>query len=210
MRTETIEGGAAGSANKARLDSAVLDQLYHKARTHNAFLDKEVPDALLNEAVELTVQGPTAANTLPFRVVFVRSPEAKERLKPTLSEGNLAKTIAAPVTAILAYDRKFYDHLPRLFPHADAKAWFVSNEAFADATAHTNGTLQAGYFILALRALGLDAGPMAGFDNAKVDAEFFPDGQFKSNILVNIGYGDHEKLFPRSPRFAPDEVATIL
>jgi len=210
MRNEAIEGGAAGSALKGRLDLAVLDQLYHKARTHNAFLDKEVPDALLKEAVELTVQGPTAANTLPFRVVFVRSAEAKERLKPTLSEGNLAKTMAAPVTAIVAYDRKFYDHLPRLFPHADAKAWFTGSEAFANATAQTNGTLQAGYFILALRALGLDAGPMAGFDNAKVDAEFFSDGQFKSNILVNIGYGDHEKLFPRSPRFAPEEVATIL
>lgn len=210
MRNEVLESGASGSTGKSRLDNGALDQLYHKARTHNAFLDKEVPDALLKEAVELTVQGPTAANTLPFRVIFVRSAEAKERLKPTLSEGNLAKTMAAPVTAILAYDRKFYDHLPRLFPHADAKAWFTGNEAFADATAHTNGTLQAGYFILALRALGLDAGPMAGFDNAKVDAEFFPDGQFKSNILVNIGYGDHEKLFPRSPRFAPDEVATIL
>ncbi len=210
MRNEAIEGGAAGAALKTRLDGAALDQLYHQARTHNAFLDKEVPDALLKEAVELTLQGPTAANTLPFRVVFVRSPEAKERLKPTLSEGNLAKTMAAPVTAILAYDRKFYDHLPRLFPHADAKAWFTGNEAFADATAHTNGTLQAGYFILALRALGLDAGPMAGFDNAKVDAEFFPDGQFKSNVLINIGYGDESKLFPRSPRFSFDQIAKIV
>ena len=210
MRTETLEGGAAGAVSKARLDTAALDQLYHQARTHNAFLNKDVPEALLNEAVGLTVQGPTAANSLPFRVVFVRSPEAKARLEPTLSEGNRAKTMAAPVTAILAYDRKFYDHLPRLFPHADARSWFASNDAFADATARTNGTLQAGYFILALRALGLDAGPMAGFDNAKVDAEFFPDGQFKSNILVNIGYGDHEKLFPRSPRFTADEVASML
>ena len=209
MRTETLEGGAAGAVGKARLDTAALDQLYHQARTHNAFINKDVPDALLNEAVELTVQGPTAANSLPFRVVFVRSPEAKARLEPTLSEGNRAKTIAAPVTAILAYDRKFYDHLPRLFPHADARSWFASNDAFADATARTNGTLQAGYFILALRALGLDAGPMAGFDNAKVDAEFFAGTDVKSNVLINIGFGDTAKLFPRSPRFSFDQIASF-
>jgi 3-hydroxypropanoate dehydrogenase len=140
--------------------------------------------------------------------VFVRSPEAKARLKDALMPGNVDKTMAAPVTAILAYDLKFFDHLPRLFPHADTKPWFDGNEAFAKASAHTNATLQAAYFILALRSLGLDAGPMTGFDNAKLDAEFFPDGQVKSNILVNIGYGDDEKLFPRSPRFQPEEIAS--
>lgn len=209
MRNEAIEGGAAGSAIKGRVDAAVLDQLFYKARTHNAFLDKYVPDALLKEAVDITVQGPTSANQLPLRVVFVRSPEAKARLKDALAPGNVDKTMAAPVTAILAYDLKFFEHLPRLFPHADAKSWFSGNEAFAKASAHTNGTLQAAYFILALRSLGLDAGPMTGFDSAKLDAEFFPDGQFKSNILVNIGYGDDEKLFPRSPRFQPEEIVTF-
>ncbi|GLS22615.1 putative NADH dehydrogenase/NAD(P)H nitroreductase [Labrys miyagiensis] len=209
MRNEAIEGGAAGSAIKGRVDAAVLDQLFYKARTHNAFLDRHVPDALLKEAVDITVQGPTSANQLPLRVVFVRSPEAKARLKDALAPGNVDKTMAAPVTAILAYDLKFFEHLPRLFPHADAKSWFSGNEAFAKVSAHTNGTLQAAYFILALRSLGLDAGPMTGFDSAKLDAEFFPDGQFKSNILVNIGYGDDEKLFPRSPRFQPEEIVTF-
>jgi 3-hydroxypropanoate dehydrogenase len=210
MLTETLDGGSAGVVHKTRIDGSAIDQLFHKGRTFNAFLDKAVPDALLNEAVELAVGGPTAVNSLPFRVVFVRSPEAKARLKPTLAEGNVDKTMVAPVTAIVAYDTKFFEHLPRLFPHADAKAWFSGNEAFANATAEKNGTLQAGYFILALRALGLDAGPMAGFDNAKVDAEFFADGQFKSNILINIGYGDASKLYPRGERFGAGEIATTL
>jgi 3-hydroxypropanoate dehydrogenase len=209
MRNEAIEGGAAGQAVKSRVGTAVLDQLFYKARTHNVFHDRHVPDALLEEAVDIAVQGPTSVNQLPLRVVFVRSPEAKARLKDALAPGNVDKTMAAPVTAILAYDLKFYEHLPRLFPHADAKSWFAGNEAFANASAHTNGTLQAAYFILALRSLGLDAGPMTGFDSAKLDAEFFPDGQFKSNILVNIGYGDDEKLFPRSPRFQPEEIVTF-
>jgi 3-hydroxypropanoate dehydrogenase len=208
MRNEAIEAGAAGSAVSGRIAAPVLDQLFYKARTHNVFLDREVPEALLDEAVDITLQGPTSVNQLPLRVVFVRSPEAKARLKDALMPGNLDKTMAAPVTAILAYDLKFYEHLPRLFPHADAKAWFEGNDAFAKASAHTNATLQAAYFIMALRSLGLDAGPMTGFDNAKLDAEFFPDGQVKSNILVNIGYGDHAKLFPRSPRFRPEEIAT--
>ncbi|MDQ0396463.1 malonic semialdehyde reductase [Labrys monachus] len=210
MRAETIGGGATGPATPSRLEPAALDRIFHKGRTYNAFLDRPVPDALLHEAVELAVQGPTALNSLPLRVVFLRSAAAKARLEPALAEGNRAKTMAAPVTAILAYDLKFYDHLPRLFPHVDARARFAGSEAAATATARTSGTLQAGYFILALRSLGLDAGPMGGFDNAKVDAEFFADGRFRSNILVNIGYGNPEGLHPRGPRFAPQEIAEIL
>ena len=152
----------------------------------------------------------TSANTSPLRIVFVRSPEAKARLKGALAPGNVDKTMAAPVTAILGHDTKFYDLLPRLFPHADAKAWFVGNEVFANDTAYKNGTLQLAYFILALRAVGLDTGPMSGFDNASVDAEFFPGGQIKSNVLVNIGYGDPAKLFPRSPRLEFAEIATYV
>jgi 3-hydroxypropanoate dehydrogenase len=192
------------------LYSQALDQLFHKARTHNGWRPIDVPDALLEKAVELAKMGPTSANTSPLRIVFIRSPEAKLRLKPTLMPANVDKTMAAPVTAIMGYDTKFYEQLPRLFPHADAKAWFVGNEAFANDTAYKNGTLQVAYFILALRAVGLDTGPMTGFDNAAVDAEFFPGGQVKSNVLINIGYGDTGKLFPRSPRLAYGEIASTI
>jgi 3-hydroxypropanoate dehydrogenase len=193
-----------------KIDSKALDQLFRDARTHNGWRPIDVPDTLLEEAVELAKMGPTSANVSPLRIVFVRSPEAKARLKPTLMAGNVDKTMAAPVTAILGHDTKFYDLLPRLFPAADAKAWFVGNEAFANDTAYKNGTLQVAYFILALRAVGLDTGPMTGFDNAAVDAEFFPGGQIKSNVLVNIGYGDPAKLFPRSPRLGFGEIATYV
>lgn len=193
-----------------KLSDQALDQLFREARTHNGWQPVDVPDALLKEAVELTKMGPTSANVLPLRIVFVKSPEGKARLKPALMAGNVDKTMAAPVTAILGHDTKFYELLPRLFPHADAKSWFVGNEAFANDTAYKNGTLQVAYFILALRALGLDTGPMTGFDNAAVDAAFFPGGQIKSNVLVNIGYGDASKLFPRSPRLAYDEIAKTV
>jgi 3-hydroxypropanoate dehydrogenase len=166
---------------------------------------------LLRRALDIAKIGPTSANQSPLRVVFVRSPEGKARLKPSLSPGNLDKTMAAPVTAITAYDVKFYEHLPFLFPHADAKSWFDKLPAeVVREVAHKNGSLQAAYLIIALRAVGLDTGPMTGFDNAKLDAEFFPDGRFKSNVLINIGYGDHTKLFPRSPRFAFDEIAQFV
>jgi 3-hydroxypropanoate dehydrogenase len=195
-------------ANK--VDGPALDQIFRKARTHNGWRPIEVPDSLLEEAVDLAKMGPTSANVSPLRIVFVRSPEAKLRLKPALMPGNVDKTMAAPVTAITGHDTKFYELLPRLFPHADAKAWFVGNEGFANDTAYKNGTLQVAYFIIALRAVGLDTGPMTGFDNAAVDAAFFPGGQVKSNVLINIGYGDTEKLFLRSPRLAFDEIATIV
>ena len=194
----------------AGLGASALAKVFTGARTHNAFLDKPVPDALLVEALDLAKIGPTAANSQPLRVLFLRSPEAKERLRPALSAGNLVKTLAAPVVAITAYDLEFYEHLPFLFPHADARSWFSGNKAFAERTAFQSGTLQVAYLILALRAVGLDTGPMTGFDNAKVDAEFFPDGKVKSNVLINIGYGDDAKLFPRSPRFAFDQMAKVL
>jgi 3-hydroxypropanoate dehydrogenase len=194
-----------------KIDSAALAQIFTEARTHNGFSDRAVSDELLREAVDIAKIGPTSANMSPMRVVFVKSAAAKERLKPSLSPGNLAKTLAAPVTAITAYDVKFYEHLPFLMPHMDAKAWFSDLPAEVKREiAHKNGTLQVAYLILALRAVGLDTGPMTGFDNAKLDAEFFPDGQFKSNVLINIGYGNGENLFPRSPRFSFDQIAKII
>lgn len=194
----------------SRLNDEGLNLIFRDARTHFAWQKREVDDALLHAVYDLAKMGPTSANMSPMRVVFVKSTQAKERLKPAVDAGNLEKTMSAPVTAILGHDTKFYDLLPRLFPHADAKAWFVGNEAFANDTAYKNGTLQVAYFILALRALGLDTGPMTGFDNAAVDAAFFPGGQIKSNVLVNIGYGDASKLFPRSPRLAYDEIAKTV
>jgi 3-hydroxypropanoate dehydrogenase len=194
-----------------KIDSAALAQIFTEARTHNGFSDRRVSDDLLREAVDIAKIGPTSANMSPLRVVFVKSAAAKERLKPFLAPGNLAKTLAAPVTAITAYDVTFYEHLPFLMPHVDAKAWFADLPAEVKREiAHKNGTLQVAYLILALRAVGLDTGPMTGFDNAKLDAEFFPDGLFKSNVLINIGYGNGENLFPRSPRFSFDEIAKII
>jgi 3-hydroxypropanoate dehydrogenase len=187
-----------------------LAQLFRDARTHNGFVARSVPEALLVEAVDLAKMGPTSANCSPMRVVFVTSEAAKERLKPSLAPGNLAKTMEAPVTAIVATDFAFYEHLPMLFPHADAKAWFVGNAPLIETTALRNATLQAGYLILALRAVGLDVGPMSGFDNAKVDAAFFAGTATRSNFLINIGYGDATKLYPRSPRFAFAEIAKIV
>ena len=192
------------------IEAQSLAQLFTAARTHNVFLDKPVSDESLQKAIELAKMGPTSANQSPMRVVFLRSQAAKERLRPALAPGNLDKTMGAPVVAITAFDEQFYEHLPYLFPHADAKAWFASDPVKAARAAFQNGTLQVAYLILALRAVGLDTGPMTGFDNAKVDAEFFPDGHVKSNVLINIGYGDHEKLFPRSPRLSFDQMAKIL
>jgi 3-hydroxypropanoate dehydrogenase len=192
------------------IDAYSLDVLFRTARTHNGWQPKPVPESLLHEIFDLAKMAPTSANCSPMRVVFVTTAEGKERLKPALSAGNLEKTLAAPVTAIIANDTKFYEELPRLFPHADAKAWFTGNQALIDITAMRNGTLQGAYLMLAARAVGLDCGPMSGFDNAKVDAEFFPDGRFKSNFLCNLGYGDPSKLFPRSPRFAFEEACKIV
>jgi 3-hydroxypropanoate dehydrogenase len=193
-----------------RLPQSALDQLFFEARSHNAWLQKAVPDATLRDIVDAMKQAPTSANCQPIRLVFVASQEAKQRLKPHLSAGNLEKTMSAPVTAIVAHDLQFYEHLPRLFPHADAKSWFTSSEAHANTTAFRNGTLQGGYLMMAVRALGLDCGAMSGFDNAGVDRTFFADTTYKSNFLLNIGYGDPKGLFARSPRFGFDEIAKII
>lgn len=191
------------------LSDSALDQLFLTARTHNAWQNKPVDDALLHRLIDLAKFGPTSANSSPARFVFVKSPEAKARLKPALSEGNLAKTLAAPVTVIVGMDMAFYDHLPRLFPHADARSWFAGNDALIQATAFRNSSLQGAYLIMAARALGLDAGPMSGFDNAAVDAAFFAGTTVKSNFLVNLGYGDPAGLHPRGPRFDFDDIARI-
>ena len=192
-----------------RLNDPALDQLFRTARTQNDFLDQPVTDAQLHALYDLLKWGPTSANMSPARFVFVRSVAAKEKLRPALSEGNLAKTLAAPVTAIVAHDEDFHEKLPYLFPHTDAKSWFDGPRENRRAAAFRNGTLQGAYLILAARALGLDTGPMSGFDNAKVDAAFFAGTTIKSNFLVNLGIGDPRGLFPRSPRLSFDEAARI-
>lgn len=193
----------------ATLDAAALDQIFLSARTHNYWQDRPVDPALLRRAYELARMAPTSANCQPMRVVFVASAEGKERLKPALSSGNLAKTLAAPVTAIVAYDLEFYEKLTRLFHDPGARSWFAGKPEHVAATALRNGSLQGGYLILALRALGLDCGPMSGFQNALVDAAFFPDGKIKSNFLINIGYGDASRLHPRNPRLDFDEACSF-
>jgi 3-hydroxypropanoate dehydrogenase len=193
-----------------QLDDRSLDIIFREARTHNVWLDKPVSDALIQQIYDLLKWAPTSANCSPARIVFVRSAAAKQRLLPAVSPGNADKTRAAPVTAIVAYDLEFYEKLPKLFPQADARSWFAGNQPLIDTTAFRNGTLQGAYLILAARSLGLDAGPMSGFDNAKVDKEFFPGGKVKSNFLINLGYGDRAKLFPRNPRLPFAEAAQIL
>jgi 3-hydroxypropanoate dehydrogenase len=188
-----------------------LDLIFRNARTHNVWLDRPVDDALLKQVYDLAKMGPTSANMSPMRIVFVKSREAKERLKPALAEGNVAKTMAAPVTAIIGMEVHFFELLPKLFPHADAKAWFKDlPESVLEYTALRNSSLQGAYFILAARALGLDCGPMSGFDNAKVDAAFFAGTSIKSNFLCNLGYGNASKLYPRSPRLEFEEACKVV
>ncbi len=192
------------------LNQDALDRLFVEARTHNGWLDEPVPDDLLKDVWDLAKMGPTSANCSPARIVFVVSSEARERLKPCLIEGNVDKTMAAPVTAIIGQDMKFYDRLPELFPHADARAWFVGNDDLIGETAFRNGTLQGAYFMLAARALGLDCGPMSGFDNAAVDKAFFAGTDVKSNFLCNLGHGSGEDLFPRSPRLDFNDACSVV
>jgi 3-hydroxypropanoate dehydrogenase len=188
-----------------------LDSILRQARTHNGFVNKSVTDVQLQAIYDLMRNGPTSANCSPARILFLRSKEAKQRLAPALSAGNLQKTMEAPVTAVLGYDLRFYELLPRIFPHnQEARTWFEGKPEVIQTTAFRNSSLQGAYLIIAIRSLGLDCGAMSGFDNAKVDAEFWPDGKVKSNFLCNIGYGDPSKLFPRSPRLAFDEVCKIL
>ena len=195
------------------IDDHALDALFRTARTANGFLDTPVTDAQLRRLFDLMKMAPTSSNSQPARFVFLRGEKARERLRPALSPGNLEKTMNAPVTAIIAHDTQFQEHLPRMFPHNPAaRSWFEGDEKKAgrETAAFRNGTLQGAYFILAARAIGLDCGPMSGFDNAKVDAEFFPDGRFRTNFLCNLGVGDPAKVFARSPRFEFDEVCQVL
>ena len=192
------------------LEDSALDTLFRAARTHNAWQEKPISDALLQAVWELAKMPPTSANCSPMRVLFVRSPEAKARLVPLLLEGNRAKTLKAPATAIIGYDIEFYENLSRLFPHTDARAWFAGKPELIAATAFRNGTLQGAYLIMAARALGLDCGPMSGFDNAAVDAAFFPEGRIRSNFLCSLGYGDPAGVRPRNPRLAFAEACKII
>lgn len=198
------------------LNEAGRDLLFRMARSHNEWLDRPVSDATLRELYDLVKWGPTSANTCPMRVLFLRSEAAKERLRPALSEGNLAKTMAAPVTALVAYDLKFFEQMPKLFPsRPQMRDYFANQPDLIEPTAMRNSSLQGGYFILAARAVGLDCGPMSGFDNARVDEEFFAknsplEGDLRSNFLCNLGYGDHAKLFPRNPRFDFEEACVVL
>jgi len=195
----------------APLDTAALEQAFLNARTFNRFQPRPVDDETLHRLYDLLKWGPTTLNAQPGRYVFVRSAEAKARLKPALAPGNADKTMAAPATVIVAYDSRFYEELPRLFPAVPAaRDGFANNAAHAATAALRNGSLQGAYLIVAARMLGLDCGPMSGFDNAKLDAEFFPDGRWRSNFLVNIGYGDPSGNYPRGPRYGFDEVARIL
>ena len=190
-------------------DDRTLDLILRKARSYGAFLDKPVPEDLLRAAHELMKWGPTTANSQPMRVLYLHSRESRERLRPALSAVNLEKTMKAPLVAIIAYDTRFYEHLPRLYHNPDAINWY-NKPAVAEIHGFRNGSLQGAYLILALRAVGLDCGPMSGFDNARVDAAFFPDGRLKSNFLMNIGYGDAAKLVPRNPRLTFEEQCRIL
>ncbi|MCF3947873.1 malonic semialdehyde reductase [Acidiphilium sp. AL] len=191
------------------LDDGALDVLFRTARTRNGWTDTPVADETLHALYDILKFGPTSANCSPARFVFIRTREAKEKLKPALNPGNVDKTMAAPVTVIVAYDPIFYEHLPKLFPHADARAWFAGNPDLADETAFRNGTLQGAYLIIAARGLGLDCGPMSGFDKAKVDQSFLAEQGWKSNFLVNLGHGTDANLFPRSPRLDFDEACVL-
>jgi 3-hydroxypropanoate dehydrogenase len=202
-----------------------MDVLFREARSHNGWLDRPLSDEMLRQVWDLMKWGPTSANAMPARIVFLRTNRAKERLRPALAAGNVEKTMSAPVTAIIAYDLKFYEKLPKLFPHKPGmRDLFADTPELVEVTAKRNSSLQGAYFIIAARALGLDCGAMSGFDNAKVDEEFFgvgrecegcdqeffPEGHVRSNFLCNIGYGDPPKLFPRSPRLAFEEACSLL
>ncbi|ASV54916.1 putative reductase RutE [Lelliottia jeotgali] len=191
------------------INPIALKTLFTEARTHNGWQDIPVSDETLREIYDLMKWGPTSANCSPARIVFVRSPEGKEKLAPALSSGNLAKTLAAPVTAIVAWDSEFYERLPELFPHGDARSWFTSSPELAQETAFRNSSLQAAYLIFACRALGLDTGPMSGFDPQKVDAAFFTGTSLKSNLLINIGYGDASKVYERLPRLTFEDACGL-
>jgi 3-hydroxypropanoate dehydrogenase len=191
-------------------DEKTLDLILRQARSHADFSERPVPEEALRAAHDLMKWGPTSANSQPMRILYLRSKESRETLRPTLSAVNLEKTMKAPLVALVAYDTRFWEHLPRMFYNPQAINWFKDKGAHTEITAFRNATLQGGYYLLALRAVGLDCGAMSGFDNAKADAAFFPDGRFKSNFLVNIGYGSGKDLRPRDPRLTFEEVSRII
>ena len=193
-----------------RISPECLDQIFLEARTHWVWRPEPVPLELLKEAYDVARFGPTSANSSPARFVFLTTPQAKERLRPALSPGNVEKTMTAPVTVIVAWDTEFHEKLPQLFPARDMRSVFAGNAALLQETAFRNSTLQGAYFMLAVRGIGLDCGAMSGFDQQKVNAEFFPDGKWKANFLCNLGYGDPSKLFPRNPRLSFDEACRVL
>ena len=192
------------------LDDAAFDLLFRQARSQNKWRDQAIPDEVLVRLYDLMKFGPTSANCSPARFLFLKTREAKERLAPAVSSGNQMKTMTAPVVTIIAYDPKFYDQLPKLFPHDDARPWFTSSAALAEETAFRNGTLQGAYFLLAARSLGLDTGPMSGFDKKMVDELFLAEHGWKSNFLCGLGYGDPAGLYPRLPRLSFDEACRVL
>lgn len=192
------------------LPESAFEQLFTEARTYNGWLDRDVSEATIKRLYEMLKFGPTSANSSPARFIFVRSDEAKEKLAPCLDEGNREKTLTAPYVAIIAKDMDFHEHLPKLFPHTDAKSWFAGNDEKIKETAYRNSALQGAYLIMAARALGLDCGPMSGFDHDKLKAAFFPDKNWRPNFLCNLGYGDPSTIFPRSPRLSFDEACEIV
>ena len=192
------------------LDDGALDALFRTARTKSAWTADPVPDETLHQLYDLLKNGPTSANCSPARFLFLRTAESRERLKPALNPGNIEKTMTAPVTVIVAHDPQFYENLPKLFPHADARGWFAGNPDLAEETAFRNGTLQGAYLIMATRALGLDCGPMSGFDKAKVDHLFLSEQGWRSNFLINLGHGQEDNPFPRAPRLEFDEACVLL
>ena len=194
----------------SKIHSTALDQLFFNGRTANGFIDKPVPLALLQEVYDLAKMGATSMNTQPTRYVFLNSPEARARLLPALSPGNLEKTRLAPVTVIVATDTRFYEHMPQIWHEPGGRELFEGNLPMAQATATRNGTLGGAYFMMAARAVGLDCGPMSGVDLAKVNAEFFADGRYQANFLINLGYGDDSKLFDRNPRLRFEQACTVL
>jgi 3-hydroxypropanoate dehydrogenase len=193
-----------------KADDATLDLILRKARSHSDFEERPVPESLLRAAHELMKWGPTSANSQPMRILYLRSKESREKLRPTLSATNLEKTMLAPLVALVAHDLQFWENLPRMFHNPDAINWFKDKGAHTEINAFRNGTLQGAYYLLALRAVGLDSGAMSGFDLAKADAAFFPDGRLKSNFLVNIGYGTGKGIVPRNPRLSFEETCRIL
>lgn len=196
------------STNK--LDQNALNTLFLSARSHNGWQDKKLPEGIIGQIYDLMKMGPTTANSCPARLVFVQSSEAKERLKSCLAAGNVEKSMSAPAVVIIGMDMKFYEKLPELFPHDDARSWFAGNDKKIEENAFRNSSLQAAYFMLAARSLGLDCGPMSGLDYDKMNQEFFPDGEVKCNFICAIGYGDESKLFGRLPRLSFDDACSII